>query len=260
MIWYAWGVYIHRLPCMSVCVCVCGTCQCLYMKSLVKILTISYPFTISLHNQLLQERVRKRERWKQGEWERSCYWGRHRWTDKAEPGAKFLASWAWGNCLLTLVRQPVMGCGFMVFMNEISRVAPTCCAVLYLYKQARYWLYTIYIYVCTICLSAAKLRRLFQFQNENASKRRGKGKLDKMRKQLSSCNYNSIKLCPLTLLSTINCQLAWRAVSNETIGTISHSLDNTLSIAAAIDQLFRRPSIAIGCNFRCSFVANPTMP
>lgn len=47
---------------MRVCVSVCGTCQCLYMKSLVKILTISYPFTISLHNQLLRERVRKRER------------------------------------------------------------------------------------------------------------------------------------------------------------------------------------------------------
>lgn len=88
---------------------------------------------------------------------------------------------------------------------------------------------------------------------------KGKGKLDKMRKQLSSCNYNSIKCCALWPNYQLSTGVAWRPVSNETIGTISHSPDNTQSIAAAIDQLFGRPSIAIGCNFRFSFVANPRM-
>lgn len=152
-----------------------------------------------------------------------------------------------------------MGCGFMVFMNEISRVAPTCCAVLcFIYINKR-----DIGYICIHDMhKRSKVATTFPITKWKRIKeeRNGKGKLDKMRKQLSSCNYNSIKLCPLTLLLTINCQLAWRAVSNETIGTISHSHDNTVSIAAAIDQLFRRPSIAIGCNFRCSFVANPTRP
>lgn len=153
-----------------------------------------------------------------------------------------------------------MGCGFMAFMNEISPVAPTCCAVLYLYKQTRYRLYMQARYA-----QAQQSCDDFSNYNMKTHQRRretgkGEGKLDKMRKQLSSCNYNSIKLCPLTYqLSTIICQLAWRAVSNETIGTISHSPDKAVSIAAAIDQLFGRASIAIGCNFRCSYVANPTM-
>lgn len=53
---------------MHACVCVrvYGTCQCLYMKSLVKILTISYPFTISLHNQLLRERESEKKRVREG--------------------------------------------------------------------------------------------------------------------------------------------------------------------------------------------------
>lgn len=66
-----------------------------------------------------------------------------------------------------------------------------------------------------ICISAAKLRRLFQLQNENASKEKGSGKKERENSIRCESSCPAAITTPLSVVPfdpTINCQLAWRGV------------------------------------------------